>query len=88
LGKEILILRLEFGIWPNFPTSELHPSKMTKVMSPLVRCLSEMAPGRAEIKEQDTTKGFAARGPGQLCSFECLREHGMDKMLFPKITQK
>lgn len=57
-------------------------------MTPLVRGLRETAPGRAEMKEQNTTKGFAAQGPGQLYLFECHRAHGMDKKPFSKITQK
>lgn len=60
---------------PELLTSELHLSRMTKVRSPLVRGLRDLTPGRAEAKEQDTTKRFAAQDPGQLCSFECHRGH-------------
>lgn len=74
-------------MWPNLLTSELHLSKMTKVVSPLMKGLREMAPGWAEMREQDTTKRFAAQGPGQLCSFECHREHGMDQRPFQKFQK-
>lgn len=65
-GKEILILCLELGMWPNLQTSAQHLSMITKFVSPLMRGLKETASGTAEMNEQDITEEIATQGPGQL----------------------